>query len=166
MFAVCVLPVGSWTTLWFLHKVPSWQLFLGPWDILGILAYAQAFALLESAVMFLFVVLFCIIFPVRIPAEGFIAQGSMLTLTNVFWILVLHGVGGDIPTWSTPKMLALPVLYAASIGTSLALVRRSFRVEKLLEGFAERLVIMVYIYIPLGALGLIVVVARNILGRG
>lgn len=166
MFAVCVFPVYSWTNLWFLHKLPSWILFLTLSDILGVFAYVQAFALLESAAAFLFLVLIWIALPARVLGDSFVAQGSMLRLINVFWILVLHSVGGDIPAWDHAKALLLLVLYLTSIGTSLTLVRRSSRVVGLLELLDERLVVMLYVYVPLGVLGLILVVARNILGMG
>jgi predicted membrane channel-forming protein YqfA (hemolysin III family) len=159
-----VFPVYSWTNLWFLHKLPSWVLFVELWDILGIFAYVQAFALMESTVLFLFLVVLALILPAQSFGESLVDYGSILMLIHASWILVLHVVGGEIFGWGRGKVLLLLALYLASVGVSLALVHRSSHIAKLLQMLADRLVVMLYIYVPLGTLGLVFVLLRNVFG--
>ncbi|MGD2148904.1 MAG: hypothetical protein PVH41_19585 [Anaerolineae bacterium] len=166
LFAACAFPVHSWAVLWFLHRLPSWILFLKPWDLVGIFAYVQAFALFESAVLFLIVVALSLVLPGMAPDHSLVSRGCVIVLVHAFWILVLHGVGGDIPSWGRFRVLFLLGLYLVSFGSSLALVYRSSHVAEYLEMLAERLVVMLYVYVPLGATGLVLVVLPDILGMG
>jgi hypothetical protein len=43
------------------------------------------------------------------------------------------------------------------------LVYRSRRIERAIRALAERLTVLLYVYVPLGLLSLIVVIARNVL---
>jgi hypothetical protein len=166
LFAVCVFPIYSWAILWFLHRLPSWILFLDLRALLEIFAYVQAFALFESAALFLFVVALSLILPGMAPDHSLVSRGCAMVLVHAFWVFVLHGVGGDIPSWGPFKFLSLLGLYLVSVGSSLALVHRSSRVAEHLEMLAERLVVMLYAYIPLGTAGLLLVVLPDILGIG
>jgi hypothetical protein len=166
LFAVCAFPVYSWAILWFLHKLPSWSLFLEPRDLVGIFANVQAFALVESAAVFLFVAFLCLLLPGTAPDDRFVSRGCAFVVVHAFWLLVLHGVGGDISSWGRPKVLLLLGMYLASFGSFLALVYRSSRVAEHLEMLAERLVVMLYVYVPLGTAGLISVVLGHVLGMG
>jgi hypothetical protein len=166
LFAVCAFPVYSWAILWFLHRLPSWILFLEPRDLAAIFVNVQAFALVESAAVFLFVAFVCLLLPGTAPDHSFVSRGCAVVVVHAFWILVLHAVGGDIPIWGRFKVLLLLGLYLVSLGSSLALVYRSSQVAEHLEMLAETLVVMLYVYVPLGTAGLIIDVLRHVLGMG
>ena len=163
VLASCVFLVFSWSMLWFLQQMPGWMAFLDSWDILGILAYVQAFALLESVLVLLPVIVVAIILPANWFRDRFAAQGSMMVFTITFWTVLFQGIAFALPLWSSGQLLLGLMLPLASIVVACALVHRSEKAEKAIRALADRLTVFLYIYIPLGFLGLIVVAARNIL---
>ena len=48
VFAISMFVVHVWQIINMLQLVPAWRLRLDAWDLVGVIAYTQAFALLES----------------------------------------------------------------------------------------------------------------------
>lgn len=159
VFATCAVPVFSWTIFWFLHRMPGWLPFLAPWRILGIFAYTQAFALLESLSILLVLILMAAILPVRLFRRKFVAVGTALMMSAALWIacgqIILIDNPNRLPLWAA-LALAFTLL-------SCVLVHRYPRLEQFLSSLADRLTVFLYLYVPLGLLGLVVVVSRNLL---
>ena len=60
-FAFCALPVHLWTIYNMLRDVPAWILYMDVWDLIGTISYTLAFALLETFILFLLLVLFSLL---------------------------------------------------------------------------------------------------------
>ena len=71
VFAVCAFPVYSWSILSFFDRLPRWLLHLDPWAVIGIFAYAQMFALLESLSLLLVLLFLSAVLPVRLFRNRF-----------------------------------------------------------------------------------------------
>jgi hypothetical protein len=140
--------------------------FLGFWDNVSIFAYILAFALLESVVLLSIVTVLTIVLPAQCFRDKFVAQGSIVVFVATFWAIVFQSVDTEIRLWSLAEGLFWVVLCLTTIGVSCVLVDRSKRLEGALSAFAERLTVLVYIYVPMSILGLVVVISRNILGAG
>lgn len=87
----------------------------------------------------------------------------MMVFMITFWTLLFQGIAFALPLWSSGQLLLGLMLPLVSIVVACALVHRSEKAEKAIRALADRLTVFLYIYVPLGLLGLIVVVARNIL---
>ena len=166
MFASCVVPVYSWSILAFLEQMPGWLFYLNAWDVIGIFAYTQAFALLESAMVLFALVLLGAILPARFLRDRFVAQGSMLILLTSGWAIAAQYIT-IIPftkyaPWHSKRFLLGAVLYLASIGVSYVLIRRYRRLEESINSFIERLTVLLYVYVPITFLSIITVILRNI----
>lgn len=166
VFASCVFLVYSWSILWFLQKLPSWLQYLNPWDNISIFAYTQAFALLESVVILFVLVVLSILLPVRFFRDRFAAQGSVMVFVAACWAVLLRAFDLGLRSWGLNEFLLGLALSPVPIGASCALVHCSDRLARAIEAFAERLTVLLYIYVPLGLLSLVLVVARNILEVG
>jgi hypothetical protein len=161
-----VFIVFSWTlyrTFWW---VPSWLEYLSAWSVLIIIAYVMAFALVESLALMALMVLLSLILPRRVFKDQFILQGSTLTAALGLGAFLIQRNVSRIYRLELWQTLAYPVLVVAGI---LALVFISYFVfsriallSRLALAIAERMTIFAYLYVPLGLIGLIVVVARNL----
>jgi hypothetical protein len=164
VFATVLFPVSSWSMIWFFQKMPGWQPFLGTWAILSILAYALAFALLESLIVLGLLVILAAILPARAVRTRFVALASTLVLAITFWTVVFQLIFQPVILyWSGAEFALWFGLALVSILLAVLLVHRSKRAQRLVSGLADRLTVFVYLYVPLGLLGLLVVVARNML---
>jgi len=89
-----------------------------------------------------------------------------VVLMATFWVVVFQGVRGEVGAWTLGEFLFWFALSLVSLVVSCLLVRRSKRLERAVRALAERLTVFLYLYVPLGVVGLVVVVARNVLGAG
>lgn len=164
VLAVCAFVVCTWSIVWFLDMAPSWLKFLDVWSILAILAYSQALALSESIAILAILVLLAALLPARLFRERFVAHGTTMVLTATFWIAVFHvlvrGDPREVPIWNLLPLWV--VLSLTSFVVSCSLVHRSRRLRVALSAFADRLIVLLYLYVPAGVLGLVIVTVRNI----
>jgi hypothetical protein len=158
--ASCVVPVYSWSVLILFRRMSTWLLALRSWDLIGISAYAQTFAFLESAVLLLALVLLSALLPARFFRHKFVAQGSIIALLASVYAVVLQYKPGIV---SSPGALFFGVaLYFVSNGVACILIHRYRRLEEIICALVERLMALLYIYIAVTFLSVIVVVFRNI----
>ena len=142
--------------------MPGWLPFLNLWDIASIFAYTQAFALLESALVLFLLIVLCVVLPARFFRDKFAAQGSMVVLMAALWTAVFLSVSAEIRFWSLGEFLFWFALSLAAIGAPCILIHRSRRIERAIRAFAGRLVVLLYVYVPLSCLSLIIVIVRNV----
>lgn len=157
----------SWSIgrmFWFL---PSWLYFLSLLDIIPILAYVLAFALFESLLVIGFLMFLSFLLPPRYLRDHFKTQGSLMAIMFGGTSILAHRYLSIAYPWSPRQIIVYSALFVSAV-VFLALVisylsiHRFARFEKLVAGLAERMSIFFYIYGPLGVIGLLVAVIRNI----
>jgi hypothetical protein len=166
VLASCAFPIYGWSFLWFFQKMPSWLQFLGFWDNVSVFSYIQAFALLESVLVLLLLIVLGLLLPAPFYRDKFAAQGSVTVFVASCWAVVFQNLRGEVRGWSLGEGLFWFALSLLTIGVSCVMIYRLERLERVVGAFAERLTVLLYLYVPLGLVGLIIVVARNILGLG
>jgi hypothetical protein len=166
VFSVVVFIVFSWTLYRAFWWLPSWLEYLNIWSVLILLAYILAFALFESLAVMGLLLLLCWMIPGRYFKDQFVAQGSALA--------VVLGIGGyliqrdvsriyKLELWQT---LAYPLLtligIIAFVFVTSFVFKRIGLLTRLALAVAERMTIFAYLYVPLGLIGALVVIARNL----
>lgn len=162
VYATAVFLVYGWTLLASFWKVPSWLYFLRIGDILSVYAYAFVIDFAESLLLLGLMLSVGLLLPQSWWNAQFASKG-------VLWVTVLMGsamvrlytnrspdswesiVSGQRLWWGLTLLLALLLSLVVSY---VPFLRRG------LENLADRLVVFLYLYLPLTALALIVVFAR------
>jgi len=163
VFAASIFIVYSWAILWFLQKMPGWLPFLSLWAILSILAYTLAFALLESCVVLLALVILGFLTPYKFVRARFISQGSVLLFTAASWTAILQLLRSELRMWSLSELILWFGIAISSIVAASVLVYRMPRFQQALRSLCTRLTIFLYVYLPVGMISCMVVLVRNIL---
>lgn len=163
VFAAFIFPIFSWSIVWFFQKMPGWLPYLSIAKVLSIFAYVQAFALFESVLFLSLLVLLAAVLPTRFFRDIFSAQGSMIAFALTFWVIIFQIVNTTTETWPPGRLLLWAICLSASLMLLHLLVRRSKPVARITTAIAERLTVFLYIYVPLGLLGIAIVVVRNVL---
>jgi hypothetical protein len=166
VFSVIVFIVFSWTLYRVFWWVPSWLEYLSIWNILIIVAYVLAFALFESLAVMGLIVILGLLFPKQTFKDQFIVQGSAISAAlGVIAFLVQRKVSliYKLELWQT---LAYPTLILIGVVILVPMLSYIFKrfnlLSRLALAAAERMTIFVYLYVPLGLIGVLVVVARNL----
>jgi hypothetical protein len=159
-----IFAIYSWAIRGFLMQLSSLRLYHTFGEILAIFAYVMAFALIESLVLMSSLIIAGIILPGKWFREGFAYKGFVAVLVAGIAMIILHyylySLNYQIP--------AMAVIYLGLGITMILLISLLwvFQNKPQLQTFSlavqERLQIFIYFYIPLGLVGLAVVVLRNL----
>jgi hypothetical protein len=149
-----VFLVFSWSIFWFLYRLPSWTYYLGAIDILSIFAYSMASSLFESLVIHLIMVMFAVVLPTDWFGSKYGAQSAVTLLAVIFVTFFSLGSTNQF-IW---QLLFLLIIIISNI-----LVIRLEKLNQVINTLVGRFDIFIYVYIPLGVIGVLVVIVRNIL---
>jgi hypothetical protein len=164
VYAVIAVPIFGWTITSWLWKLPSWLNFLTPGEMTAIFFYAILTAFLESMLVCSFLLLLSLLLPSRMFRDQFIVRGTWLAiglafsiLGNGVWRAMTRFTYTEVPLilWSAVSFIMIVLLTIIS-GRVRFMIRTA-------EWFSDRLVVFLYIVIPLSILSILVVVVRNTL---
>ncbi len=162
VYAVIAVMFSGWTIYLFLHKLPSWLLTLNAGEIFTVFSYAMVVNLLESLIVLLLLLLACIVLPARLLRNEFAVLGTILSLglvgslMAVLLLLNKFGIAGSSRLWAG--------VLAVLLATALLLVFSSKirPIQSTILWLSDRLVVFLFVLIPLFAILFVYVIFRNI----
>jgi hypothetical protein len=163
VFAACAFPLYAWAIWRVLRFVPAWALQLSLWDLVGAMAYILVFALFESLVLLLFLVLLSVVLPSRALKDRFVALSAMAVFVTSGWAIAAHY--DALPLWETQReFIAWAILYVASVILPALFIHRMPRLARAINAVVERLALLSYVYGSVGVLSFLVIIIRNLAG--
>ncbi len=160
VFAMAVFLVFSWALRNIFFQYPSYILSYNVLDILAIVSYEMGFAMLESALVMVFVLALAFILPGKWFKEGFSYKGSFAILSLAAVSIYMQAVMTNQPkiSWLGLQLGRGFVLWLIAVLMShyVPLVR------KIVLDILDRLTIFLYVYVPIGMISLLVVIVRNL----
>jgi len=162
VYAVIVLMIYGWTILKFNYNLPGWLYFLNLGEIAGVFAYSAVSNLLESLLVLLCIVAAAVLLPKKWFADSFVARGAALSILVLALMMYIASqfttkqyYPSEIIRWS-PAILIVIAVIVYFLG------RVNFT-RKVLEFFADRAIIFLYITIPISVISLVIVLFRLVL---
>lgn len=166
VFSFIVFVVFSWTIFRLLFQIPSWLLSHTKSGILFLAAYVFAFALIESLLVLLFVLLVNLVFPRYLFRDWFIPQGCLLVLNSAAWALLVQHRRDILSTMDLLPVIAWICLYLLSVTivvfVASKIMSRYDQVKLVFVMITDRMVVFTYLYIPLSLVSLAIVLVRNL----
>jgi hypothetical protein len=162
VFAVIAAPIFGWTLTSWLWKLPSWLKFLTPGEIGAIFFYAMLTAFIESLLVLGFLVLLCFLLPSAFR-DHFVVRGTWLA-TGLALAILGNGIWRGL-TRFTYLEVSLVLWSLVSLVVIVILTVLSTRVRMMARAAAwvsDRLIIFLYVLIPLSILSMLVVLVRNV----
>jgi hypothetical protein len=161
VYAVIVLMIYTWTSLWFFWKLPSWLFFLNAGEIGIAFAYALATNLVESLAVLCAPLVLSLALPKEWFYDRFVARGAALSISGLGYMMYIafqFKSNSDYPSlnlkaWTLALTLGI-ILFIVYLAGRLSLLR------KLIEFLADRAIIFLYISLPLSLIALVVVLIR------
>jgi hypothetical protein len=161
VYAVIVLMVYTWTSLWFFWKLPSWLFFLNAGEIAIAFAYSLATNFVESLAVLCGPLLLSMALPKKWFYDQFVARGAALALSGLGYMMYIafqFKTNADYPSLNL-KAWTL-VLAAGIILFIVYLAGRLSFLRKVIEFVADRAIIFLYITVPLSLISLAVLLVR------
>jgi hypothetical protein len=147
-------------------QVPSWLGYLSLVSVLALATYVLAFSLIESSAVLGFLVFLSLIFPKRLFRDKFVVQGGVVLFLLSLGAYLFQRRMKVIYTLEIQQLIVYPIAILAAL--LLLIVASAFILERvkilarLIQVIADRMTVFAIIYIPLGLLGLVVVIVRNL----
>ena len=157
VFASIIFPLYSWTTYLVLDYLPSWLKSMKIWEIFSINAYAYVWTLIESLIILLFVITVALLIPVKWLRENFVSKGSVLV-----WIVYIFAFIVQINEYEIKNELVAGLILIACIIFSFILISKYHKIDEIIHSIADRLVVFLYVYIPISVVGVMIVLYNNI----
>ena len=163
VYGVISFIIYGWTLLQFFWRLPSWEYFFTTGNIFTVLAYALATNLLESLTVLLLPLMLSIILPGGWFKDVFVSRASILVMSGLGYIIYVSRYLTSTPDYYYPiNLLRLTPAIGVLIFLLAFLIDRVSLLRKVVEDIADRSAIFTYIFMPLGIVSLLVVIARNI----
>jgi hypothetical protein len=162
VFLACVFPIHLWSIWNLLQVIPAWILRATVWELIGVIAYTQLFALIESAILFAILVGMGLLLPYKIFAHKFVAYSSAFMVLNSVWFVVMQYNYSSIRLWGMRQFLLWIFIFLVTNLIAYLIVSRSHKLEVILKAATQRVAVLSSIYVAFSVLSLFVIVIRNI----
>lgn len=164
LFIVCAIPIHIWSIVNAFREMPAWIIKMSMWEVLGVFAYTQAFALFETISIVFLLALLLFILPRFIVGEQVVPISMMIVLLVTIWLVILQlNVNwiderkvSAVAIWGVSLILALSIL--------IFLVRRSRRLQIFSQRVLDRVMVLALFLLFVDLLSVLIVVTRNIGG--
>lgn len=163
LLSICIVPIHLWALVQLLRDVSPLALRMTIWDLIGVTAYSQAFALVESVYVAVILLLLAVSLPAFFIRKHLVEQAFIIIVVSAIWAIIFHyNLQGFIDLRWSHFVLLTPV-YLLSVFFPSYLVRNNRKWLQFISDFAERMTTLATVYVVIGAFSLLIVIGRNIL---
>jgi hypothetical protein len=148
----------AWSILQFFWYLPSWLYFMRPADLIGVFSYIMVSSFIEGLAFLFLLLLLSFLPPQKYFRDEFAVYGTSISLC-VIGLIMARVVLYNIFEMAIPYFKTLLIL-SPIIVSFLAIVIRPVR--QALLWLSDRLIVFLYLLVPLSVLSLLVIVVRNI----
>jgi hypothetical protein len=176
LFLICAFPLHLWTLILAFRDISWVTERTNAWDAIGVVSYGLIFAFVESVVIFLIFALLGLLTPKQWESDRRISFLAFLVLITSVWgmisqLLFLWNV--SLPSQAVEFLRRsnhpLRIMYAVCliVVTPTVLLPaysfiRSKKAVTVMQNLIERLALLTSFYLFFDALGLIVIIIRNL----
>jgi hypothetical protein len=161
VYAVIAVMLSGWTITAFLRKLPSWLLTLNMGEILTVFSYSMVTNLLESLIVLLLILAVCYLLPAHILRDDFAVRGTLLSIGLIgalmayMRIFMRYGLGNEAWLFMGPIAVLLLTALLLAFSSRIGFLR------SVVLWLSDRLVVFLFILVPLFVFLFIYVIFRN-----
>jgi hypothetical protein len=162
-YLACLVPIVAWSAVHLLRDgLEGWSRQMRLWDVIGVVAYVQVFALVESVVVFLPLVLLSLALPPSWFRDRFVGLGTGIVYLSAAWFVLAQWNDATLRTWGSRELLPWAAAYAASLLLLGVIIHRSPRLDVMIGSFVERVSVLASAYLVLSLAALVIVLIRTL----
>jgi hypothetical protein len=165
IFAVISTMTYGWTLLAFFWKLPSWLKYLTYGEIVTVYSYSLLTNFMESIFFLALILLLCVTLPARHLRDVFMLRGTIFAISllgAIIFVLSFYTDDNTVLMSTLPAWLVILILSSVFMVLLDLLSRKVQGVVSILLWLSDRLMIFLYINLPLSLLALIIVTIRNL----
>ena len=162
VYAVMVVMIYSWSLSCFFWRLPSWLYFSSVGEIAVIFAYMMVVNLIESVLVLLAPIVMSIILPQKWFYDRFITRGTLLVLLGLGYLIYFDNHLQYQKPFPLDLVYWTPAIAAAILVLAFLIDWLGF-LDRILKELTNRLIIFLYISIPVSLISLLIVLIRNLI---
>ena len=162
VYAVIAFMLSAWTIVAFTWKLSTWLLTLNIGEIFTIFSYAMLTNLLESLVVLLLLLAGSALLPPRCLRDDFIVRGTILSIGLIGSLMMYLGLNRALGQENVVALLAGPVALLSLMIFFLGFSSKFGWLRSTATWISDRLIVFLFILLPLFVILSIYVIARNI----
>jgi len=176
LFLICAFPLHVWTIILAFRDFSWVTERTNAWDAIGVVSYGLLFAFIESVLVFLIATLLGFFVSKKWSEDRRLMLMGVLVFITSLWAMVSYlffmlnvSVPHEASTFLAGLAHPLRVLYAfgfalvvPTIMIPAYLILRSDKFLKGVQGFFDRLSLLTMFYLFFDAVGLVIVIVRNV----
>jgi hypothetical protein len=160
-FLACLVPIVAWSAVHtLLDGLEGWSRQMRLWDVIGVIAYVQVFALAESIVVFLPLVLLSLALPPSWFRDRFVGLAVGIVYLSAAWFVLAQLNDDTLRGWGSRELLPWVAAYAASLLLLGVIIHRNPRLDVIIGSFVERISVLASAYLVLLLAALVIVLIR------
>jgi hypothetical protein len=161
IFGWCVFLIHVWAIVNILVVLPSWALRLGLFELLGVSAYPLVFALLESILVWLFLILLGLVLPRKLLGIDFVSQAATVIFVLAIVSGLMHFSVELIFKYRVYTLAFILIIVLTALFLSY-LAGRSVKFRNVTRNLLSRVNVLSGIYIFMDLVGLSIIFIRNL----
>lgn len=162
VFAAIIFIVHVWSIYNLLREIPAWILRLSSWDLAGVISYTLMFALVESIIVLVFLLVLAALLPGKIFRDKFVSISTVFIFLAAVWVVSFRYLEDRIRSWGMTGMLLLLALALATFVIAYLVVLKSEKADHMLNSLMQRVTLLSYLYLFIDITALVIVVSRNV----
>lgn len=161
VYAVAVAMIYPWSISRFFWRLPSWLYYSSAGEIAVIFAYMMVVNLIESALVLLAPVFLSVVLPKKWFFDSFVTKGALLLSLSLGYVMYFDNQLNYQVPFPLELVYQTPIIVAVIFALVFLLDWLGF-LRKILLDLSDRLIVFLYISIPVSLISLLVVLVRNI----
>ena len=165
VYAVIAVMFSAWTITAFLWKLSAWLLVLNIGEIFTVFSYSMVANLVESLIVLSLLLVICALLPASVLRDDFVVRGTILSLGLIGSLMAFVKFDMEFGFSSGLKLLRGPLSVLLLMIILLVLPER-LRLARFLHSairwISDRMIVFLYILMPLFIVVLTYVIIRNI----
>ena len=153
VYLACLFPIQVWSIYNSLREVPAWLRQMSLWDLIGVVSYPQMFALFESVVIFLPLLLLSALLPAGWFRDKFVALATGIVYLSVVWFILAHILGQFLP-WIGLFLFSQILFFF--------LIHSSHKLQSTIVSWVNRVAVLSIVYLLIDLISVLIVVIRNV----
>lgn len=161
VYAVAVAMIYPWSISRFFWRLPSWLYYSSAGEIAVIFAYMMVVNLIESALVLLAPVFLSVVLPKKWFFDSFVTKGALLLSLSLGYVMYFDNQLNYQVPFPLDLVYQTPIILAVIFALVFLLDWLGF-LRKILLDLSDRLIVFLYISIPVSLISLLVILVRNI----
>ena len=162
VFVACMVPIHLWSIFNVLREVPAWIISMNLWEMAGVIAYTQAFALLETLLIVSIFVVVAFVLPGKWFRDDLVVTSTAIMFVLTIWLIILHYNSAWIEDRNARALALWGVTFLVALVVLIGFSRKWEAADSISMQVISRLSILAVLYLAIDLVSVLIIAIRNV----